>query len=88
MISYDNNEVNYVDYKISDVDVDDDDDDVIMTSWPSYHRNARSRKRLYFCIDFFNFNYKGKAMWHYHDDGVHRELSECRWCLVNRCEGH
>ena len=41
MISYDNDEVNYVDYKISDVD--DDDDDVIMTSWPSYHRNACSR---------------------------------------------
>ena len=27
-------------------------------------------------------------LWHYHDDGVHRELSECRWCLVNRCERH
>ena len=27
-------------------------------------------------------------LWHYHDDGVHRELSECEWCLVNRCERH
>ena len=37
MISSDNNdnEVNYVDYYVSDVD--DDNDDVIMTSWPSYH---------------------------------------------------
>jgi len=53
----DNNEVYYVHYKISDVD----DDYVIMTSWPSYHRNARYRLRLYFCIEFFNINYKGKA---------------------------
>ena len=37
MISSDNNdnEVNYVDYYVSDVD--DDNDDVIMTSWCSYH---------------------------------------------------
>ena len=27
-------------------------------------------------------------MWHYHDDGVHWELSECRRCLVNRNEWH
>ena len=37
MISSDNNdnEVNFVDYYVSDVD--DDNDDVIMTSWCSYH---------------------------------------------------
>jgi hypothetical protein len=28
------------------------------------------------------------VVWHYHNDGVHRDLSECRWCLVNICEWH
>ena len=48
LICKDNNEVYYVDYKISDVDDD-------------YNLNARYRLRLYFCIEFFNINYKGKA---------------------------
>ena len=29
-----------------------------------------------------------EILWHYHDDGVHWELSEYGRCLVNRSEWH
>ena len=44
--------------------------------------------KRYDVVDDDHDDNDAQHVWHYHDDGVHWELSEYGRCLVNRSEWH